>query len=289
MQQDEPIVAMRSLFPDRVSWVTASTACRYRFEFLGWCEFSKGLVAAAHAHDYYEAGLILGGEGKLQLGARSIRLSSGDAYVVVPGSNHRVVPTRETPLSGVFFNINAEANSSDDLAPSFAGLEKSRHVKTKALQQVVSAALEHHATESMGRISTSLLARYLVSEVLGALADELPPAHSLLLSAALKYIEEHLGEGLEIKGMSEFLGVSERTLRRRFQSELGVSISEHVAGRRVQLAEKYLSFNLTVGAVAQMVGFESPSQLSRLFVREKGITPKAWQKEVAPRRRIVST
>ncbi len=281
--------AMRSLFPDNVSWVTASTSCKYRFEFLGWCEFRKGQVAAAHSHDYYEAGLIIGGEGKLLLGARSFKLSSGDAYAVVPGSNHTVCPTRDTALSGVFFNIKVEANSSDNLAPPFSGLGKSRHVKTKALEKVVVAVLEHHAVESMGRISTSLLARYFVTEVLRALTDEQALEHSSLLSAAVNYIEEHLCDGFEIKVMSGFLSVSERTLRRRFQLELGVSISEYVAVRRVQLAEKYLSFNLPVGAVAQMVGFDSPSQLSRLFVKEKGITPKAWQKGVAPRRRIAST
>lgn len=278
--------AMCSLFPDSISWVTASTSCKYRFDFMGWCEFPEGVVVRAHSHDYYEVGLIVGGEGKLQMGARSIKLSSGIAYVVVPGDNHAVVSTRDARLSGVFFNIKAEPNSSDDLAPPFSGLEKSRHVETKALQKVVIAVLEYHADESISRISASLLARYLVTEVLGGLTDKPTLDPSSLLSAALNYIEERLREGLEIKALSEFLGVSERTLRRRFQAELGVSITEHVAGRRIQLAEKYLSFNLTVGAAAQLVGFESPSQLSRLFLKKKGITPKVWQTGVAPRRRL---
>lgn len=206
------VAAMCSLFPDSISKVTASTSTKYRFDFLGWCEFPKGLVVRADLRDDYELGLINGGEGKLQMEARSIKLSSGIAYVVVPGGNHAVVPARDTRLSGVFFNIKAERNFSDDVVPPFSGLEKARLVKTQALQKVVIAVLEHHAVESKGgRISASLLAPYVVTEVLGGLADK------------------------------------------------------PNLGRRIQLAEKYLSFNHTVGAAAQMVGFESPSQLSRLF------------------------
>ena len=135
-------------------------------------------------------------------------------------------------------------------------------------------------------VALSLFARYLAFEILAKLSIQTDASRLSLVEKARNRIEQILHEKVEVSNIAADLKVSERTLRRHFQLELGKSVTEFVSERRLVLSKKYLTMHLSVADVAKRVGFESPSQLSRLFQKLEGVTPKAWQQSVAPTRRI---
>ena len=113
--------------------------------------------------------------------------------------------------------------------------------------------------------------------------------NGLWLIAPKFLLKEILPEKVDIPTAAAELGVSERTLRRHFQNELGMSVIEYVNDRRVGLAQSYLALHISVQDIARKVGFRSSGQLSRLFQKRTGMTPKAWQQSRAPTRRIPKT
>lgn len=73
------------------------------------------------------------------------------------------------------------------------------------------------------------------------------------------------------------LGLHPRGLQRRLARE-GVSFASLLIGARRDLARRHLSNpSLPIGAVAAMIGFDTPSSFSRWFQLEFGQSPRAWR------------
>jgi transcriptional regulator GlxA family with amidase domain len=77
------------------------------------------------------------------------------------------------------------------------------------------------------------------------------------------------------------LGVSPRTLIRRFKSATGVSIGEYLQQRRLDEAQALLRrTNLSITEVGVAVGLNDASHFSRMFREQTGVTPSAFRTAV---------
>lgn len=97
------------------------------------------------------------------------------------------------------------------------------------------------------------------------------------LTAARRYIDEHLGEtDLNASRIAPAIGVSERHLSRIFAAQ-GLSPGSYIRGRRLELAREILidaeSTSPTVGTLARQFGFTSQSYFTRAFKAQYGTTP----------------
>ena len=81
--------------------------------------------------------------------------------------------------------------------------------------------------------------------------------------------------------LAEQLGVSPRTLIRRFKSATGVSIGQYLQQRRLDEAQALLRrTNLSITEVGVAVGLNDPSHFSRMFREQTGVTPSAFRTAV---------
>ena len=77
------------------------------------------------------------------------------------------------------------------------------------------------------------------------------------------------------------LGVSPRTLIRRFKSATGVSIGQYLQQRRLDEAQALLRrTNLSITEVGVAVGLSDASHFSRMFREQTGVTPSAFRTAV---------
>jgi AraC-like DNA-binding protein len=111
-------------------------------------------------------------------------------------------------------------------------------------------------------------------------AAHVAPGDSVLVTRARVAIQDAFATGsptgLEI---GRRLGMSQRTLQRRLQSE-GLRFSELVADTRMRLAEGYLADPaLSLAEVAFLLGYREESSFFRSFRRWKGVTPSTWRAE----------
>ncbi|WP_232109316.1 GlxA family transcriptional regulator [Pseudomonas juntendi] len=92
------------------------------------------------------------------------------------------------------------------------------------------------------------------------------------------WIEVHYVEQLSISRMGAEAGLTERTLKRRFQQATGLSPTVYVQRVRIDKAKKLLlATGMSVKAIAYEVGYENVSFFVRLFKIHAGATPAGWR------------
>ncbi len=94
-------------------------------------------------------------------------------------------------------------------------------------------------------------------------------------------IAEELQTGMPaLERVAKRLATSERTLRRRLESE-GTSFRELLDETRAELARTYVADNrMPLSEVAFLLGFSEPSAFHRAFKRWTNATPSAWRARV---------
>ena len=119
-----------------------------------------------------------------------------------------------------------------------------------------------------------------VKQVFGQLAMQAGESGSgALTERAAAYIDEHLSDAsLSLPMICEAVGCSVQHLSRLFRQEKNTTINEYIHDRRILKAEDLLSDpSLTVGAVAEAVGYVSMDTFTRNFRRRKGVTPTEFR------------
>ncbi len=88
---------------------------------------------------------------------------------------------------------------------------------------------------------------------------------------ARRLIEELACQGLSVSQLVEFLGISQKTLNKRFLAAYGMTpgaaIRQHRANRAKQLL---VTTELSIARIAEMCGFEEPSNFNFFFNRDVG-------------------
>jgi LacI family transcriptional regulator len=99
-----------------------------------------------------------------------------------------------------------------------------------------------------------------------------------LVESAARFIREHAGEVIGIEHVARFLGISRRTLDRRFERALGRSTHEELAAIRMEKARLLLSESQdTVARIAAACGFLTAASFSRSFHRQIGCWPVEYR------------
>ncbi|MEV3961620.1 helix-turn-helix transcriptional regulator [Nocardia sp. NPDC050193] len=102
---------------------------------------------------------------------------------------------------------------------------------------------------------------------------EVVAAGNSLTSGFERWVREHIGEGFRISRAAAELGVTERSLQRATQAELGRSPRDFVDDIRLERAAHLLRTTpLTVDTVAAKVGYLNGGTLRNLVRRRRGMS-----------------
>ncbi|MGK5683588.1 GlxA family transcriptional regulator [Actinoplanes sp. URMC 104] len=135
----------------------------------------------------------------------------------------------------------------------------------------------HLVRTDQGPAHAALLARHMVLPPYRPAASAPPAAEAL--DDLLDWAGERLGTPLTVDDLAARVGVSPRTLARRFADQLGTSPSAWLLTRRVTAARLLLEeTDLPVEAIAARVGLSSALNLRRRFRDQVGATPGAYRR-----------
>ena len=96
-------------------------------------------------------------------------------------------------------------------------------------------------------------------------------------AAVRQLLIESAGDFLDIGEIAERLHISERTLRRRLETE-STSFRSTFEEIRDLLAREYLvETDLTVAEIAHLLGYSETVNFRRAFVRWNGVTPSQYR------------
>lgn len=96
---------------------------------------------------------------------------------------------------------------------------------------------------------------------------------------AQSHIRAHVREGVSLESLSRELGVSARTLNRRFHEALGCSPTQYLQEVRVEGAKRLLeTTDFSFEEVMERVGYGDVSSFRRLFERITKVTPSRYRR-----------
>ena len=98
------------------------------------------------------------------------------------------------------------------------------------------------------------------------------------VAAALRFIREHVGEGIDVSDVLRAVPMSRTLLERKFKATLGHSPHRQIVQQRIERAKHLLAESeVSIAVVAELAGFNDASYLSVAFRRETRESPYAYR------------
>jgi transcriptional regulator GlxA family with amidase domain len=141
-----------------------------------------------------------------------------------------------------------------------------------------------------GELFSPRVARYIENQFSPEIRQRFSPSpvgtprdlhHDELIADVQTELNRDLRAAPAVTALASQLGVSTRTLMRRFKFATGVSIGQYLQQRRLDEAQALLRrTNLSITEVGVAVGLHDASHFSRMFREKTGLTPSAFRTAV---------
>ena len=103
-------------------------------------------------------------------------------------------------------------------------------------------------------------------------------ASSKQVAEAIDYIYVHIMDRVTVNDLAEAVCVSPTHLSRIFKQETGISVSEYIRQRKIDMAKNLLRFSsYDFADIAAMLSYSSQSHFIQHFRSQVGMTPKAYR------------
>jgi AraC-like DNA-binding protein len=110
------------------------------------------------------------------------------------------------------------------------------------------------------------------------LVDGAPDWHRIL-KPVTEYVAAHYAEDITLDRLAQLVGTSPVNFRRQFARTFGISPGRYITTIRLNAVRKLLeTTEKLVSEIAAETGFWDQSHLTKLFKRERGITPGEYRR-----------
>lgn len=240
-------------------------------------EAGQETVTGWHTHDLHQLEYTF--EGVAQVETATVRyLLPPQQAVWIPARVEHCTTLTRVRTASVFFD------------PVF-GIQAGERVRILAVSPVMREMILYARRWPIGRSSKDLIGdRFFAAlgDLVEASLDQelplcVPTSQHPLVSAAMHYTNANLAD-VRVADVCDAVGTSERSLRRIFVAESGLSWSQYLLESRLLRAMALLAEpGPNVLAVATAVGFESMSGFVRAFRRYTGETPLDYRRRIMMR------
>jgi AraC-like DNA-binding protein len=233
------------------------------------------LVTGWHVHDVHQIEYAIGGVVEVETAAGHYLLPPQQAAWIPAGLQHQATMNPSVKTLAVMFDP-AVIPDAGDRARILAVSPLLREMLLYALRWPIDRAAGDAVSDSF-----FLTLANLVSEALDHEAPlSLPTSEDPVVAAAMAFTKDHL-QSVSLEDVCRAVAVSERTLRRQFQSEVGLSWRTYLLHARMLRAMALLAApGQSVQQTASAVGFDSMGSFTRAFAQFCGETPSSYRRRV---------
>jgi AraC-like DNA-binding protein/quercetin dioxygenase-like cupin family protein len=230
------------------------------------------LVTGWHSHDMHQIEYALGGVVEVETADAHYLLPPQQAAWIPAGLTHQAVMNPDVYTVSVMFDPELVERPGD----------RARILAVSPLvREMILYAARWPIDRPQGDEHSDAYFRALGHLISEALDHErplsLPTSTDPVVAAAMNYTKDHL-DAVTVAEVSRAVAMSERTLRRQFQSAAGISWRQYLLHARLLRAMALLALpGQSVRDVSTAVGFDSVSSFARAFAQYCGETPSSFR------------
>ena len=227
-----------------------------------------------HTHNYHQLEYAFEGTAEVETATARYLLPPQQAIWIPAGVEHSSTVRGVRGVS-VFFDP-ATGMPAGDRVRILPAASVVREMIRYALRWPISRTTSDHVADAFFEALGHLVAEWLDAES----PLHLPTSRDPLVAAAIAYLNDHLRD-VTLSDVCDAVGTSERTLRRSFLADVGMSWRQYVHESRILRSMALLAEDQqNVLAAAVRVGFNSPSAFTRAFTTYAGETPSSYRMRV---------
>lgn len=143
------------------------------------------------------------------------------------------------------------------------------------LVQAVELALARE--ENMNRIQR--MEKLVDSKLMGTAQQD--KVYSVQVREAIRYLDEHLPESVSMSEMADHLHMNASYFSVLFKEQTGLTYSEYLTRRRVQLAKELLAnTRLSIAEIAERVGYQTAKYFVKVFRALEAVSPGQFRQGI---------
>ncbi len=238
-----------------------------------------------HMHTYIEFLYLKKGKIVLNYPSRSYELNAGDFAVIFPYTIHGYTTLSKSKETDYFLAV-----CKSELMSDFATTINEKHpsdpiVKKENLHADIPDLMKELTTlngknEEISLIKAIVNLIFIRSIKQLDLRSNTGAFNQDTLVKAVTYINRHFSENVTLKAVANEVGISEFSLSRLFSTSVGVSFVKYLNLLRLNYAENLLLFSdKSISEIALESGFGTIRTFNRVFVENKGITPRQYRND----------
>ncbi|MCQ2457881.1 MAG: AraC family transcriptional regulator [Clostridia bacterium] len=255
-------------------------------------------VVGMHYHEHYEFYLHLRGGTNLVVGQTTYRLEPDELYIIPPFHIHGVLA--ESTLKEyerAWIHITPECLSR--LGGDIIAFDKriNEYVKRGKFRITLNAdetsvfvgvidrlRSENTNATAYGRMKAHISLCRFFNELCRVIERDNPAENAEkgnpLIHQVFYYITENCTENISLETLSERFNISKYYLSHTFSNVYNVSVYRYTLMCRIAMAQRLITRNDDLTAIAQQCGFSDYSNFLRAFEQITGTTPSAYRKRV---------
>lgn len=183
--------------------------------------------------------------------------------------------------SVLYFNsIFEKINTNDLLFPSF--IKEKTSLNTQIMPFLQNILLMDDYYDLNNRLLLNANYQFIVSILYQNQAFLTPiecKSHSstIYIKKSIQYMNLHIREPINIKDISNFLGISSGYFCKIFKDYTNIAPSQYFIFLKLEKACKYLISGDSITSVSQKIGIDNISYFIRLFKKKYGVTPNKFK------------
>lgn len=235
-------------------------------------EWNQTHVRPPFSRLYY----ILTGNGIVTSGDDQIDLIPGKVYLLPYGQTVRYACPRE--MTQLYFHVLARTSDGYDL---FSRCPRMMQLPLATDPEEMVQAYLSGDYLPLARLQNSIQADLIRFIDHAGLKNALLSPRSAFLERVFAAVRQELRSSLTIADIAKFLSLSESSLTKRFRQEFGMPLGRYMDEMLTQEISRLLAgTSLTIGQIADRLGFCDQFYLTRFFSAHQGMPPREYRAQL---------
>ena len=230
---------------------------------------------------FYLVHYILDGQGEFFVNGNCYKLSKGQGFLIEPDYQTVYMSDSINPWTYVWTGFSGKKakeilnsigicqdfpifSCEEDLHPEKYVMDMLRHNSASSDDQYRQIAMLYLFFSCLAKANTD--------------KDHRAPNENLYVAHAIRYIQNHYSESLQIEELARYVGLNRSYLSTLFKKHTGLSPIKYLQTFRLTKAAHLLSMTqLSIASIAFSCGYQEPEAFCKAFRQLSGISPSKYR------------